>query len=957
MKAHTLVFVSLLALAGTLRAEPGDGILGRDNIEFARALNDAGYSDLAEMVCAAIDQAPGSTAEEKSGASALRLDIHLGEATSIPDLDERRRKLAENLKEREKIISEQPELAEKIGLREDMPRVYQYLAEATIAAIEREQDQAKIATLRDEGAKVFTDGLRALTEKADSLREKRDDPKFNDQYMLATYNLARLKYFRALLYAPGDPNREIWLNKSIEAQTEFLIDYSETLLAFEGLIFQGLAHWKLNKPTEALTDFNDAIALREYYKDPNTNAFDFKDIAVQEVDVIANAFVQKTKLLVEMDKKDEAIATAREFLTQFPDNLSPNASYSVQFALIEAAQAMGDDNLATEEAKKVRDRDPNGYWGAKANEVLGQTGGSVAGDELLRVARTQIDGGDVEQGLASLRRILSIPTPTPKSKSLKQKALILCGYCYGKLDQPHEASAAYDAAAEVDPTSEDAPDAIWRALNADLDCQADERKAFYNKRVNARMALLAEKYPKHPAASRAQLVQAKQLADDKKFAEAAEMYGRVAPDNESYPEAQFQKAILSVKAAKQLLDDGKAAEAKPMFARGEQELKAAVELFAKLRENTLDKALQTRLDSYTYNAQTTLASLYVSTLERPADALALLDKLEDIAKGDPEKSATLWGMRIQALKDLNRLDDAEKLLENLLAKQESDPKAPPSAGTCAAARKLASAFDQQAVDLEKKDPQSKDLKPLWRKTCRYYVASQQANMRSQSSAVASELEQVANRVFALALNLNDVPQTSGTFAYDPKGVPTEPQYLEDAVKLYTSLLDRSPSYRGEILRASALGFLGKWAEAAESYARIFDNEQLVDPKSGFFRKDVRSAKKELPQAYIDWAVAEHLAAKASRDKDRLQRAQDKFVVIGKNYDPTTQQWWLAKYRQILCFMDLGDYGKADIAMRDVERNSQDFDAGKFGFKQRFEALKKDIGTKAPRGNSPPPPGN
>lgn len=267
---------------------------------------------------------------------------------------------------------------------------------------------------------------------------------------------------------------------------------------------------------------------------------------------------------------------------------------------------------------------------------------------------------------------------------------------------------------------------------------------------------------------------------------------------------------------------------------------------------------------------------------------------------------------------------------------------------CVAERKLAFALEQQARDLEAKDPRSKELKPLRRRICRWYVASQQANLEDPNPAAASELELVANRVFALAASLNDVPSfASSAFLFEREQPLAEPQYLDEVVKLYTARLALGPSNTAAILRAEAHLFLGNWDEAASSYAALFERVHLVDVR-GRFRRAPDTLGSGLHAAYVEWAVTEHLAATAHDDAKRLASARKRLEIAVQNTAANSRQGWLASYHLARCCLELGDSAGAEAALKAVERHRRDFQEDRFGFKARFVALREELDRRPPR---------
>ena len=108
---------------------------------------------------------------------------------------------------------------------------------------------------------------------------------------------------------------------------------------------------------------------------------------------------------------------------------------------------------------------------------------------------------------------------------------------------------------------------------------------------------------------------------------------------------------------------------------------------------------------------------------------------------------------------------------------------------------------------------------------------------------------------------------------------------------------------------------------------------------------------ELIAAFLEYAVAEHRAGKGSNEKNRMERAAQSIgdmAVALKNSSPDTRIFWQVKYAQLRSLYDRGLYPEAKLLVRDVERTTNDFDQGKFGYKEKFLSLKEEIEKKVPQ---------
>ena len=109
-----------------------------------------------------------------------------------------------------------------------------------------------------------------------------------------------------------------------------------------------------------------------------------------------------------------------------------------------------------------------------------------------------------------------------------------------------------------------------------------------------------------------------------------------------------------------------------------------------------------------------------------------------------------------------------------------------------------------------------------------------------------------------------------------------------------------------------------------------------------FDPQVLKTKPDLVPAFVEWAMAEEMAGKVADDKERLSRASELLDKALFNLDKNGKLWWRAKALQIQTMLDRGMYDVADITLRDVERNTQDFDGGKYGAREKMLALKAEV---------------
>jgi tetratricopeptide (TPR) repeat protein len=949
-----LAFVSISASASAQSTR----ILGKDNAAFARALLRAGFSDLAEGVCKAIADGEKDGKAERNElieSQGLALELRLLRASREPDLIKRKDEITAVIAEKEKFASDHPRSLEGQEARNNLPDAYRMLGEALTEAVKKETDPAVVAKLKEEGEKAFNSAEKGLNERLNGLKESRLEPEKDAQYMAASFNLARTYYFHARFYPAGEFSKMTLLKKAQEAFAEFGMDYTQELLTYEAMIYIGLCHKDMDEVDDALAYFNDAISLRDN-PDWNTDSKGLHVVPADAADTISAAVLQKVLLLHEKKRDAEAIEAANDFFNTVADAIYSAQGLPILAAMGEAQAASGDSRGAGETAQKLVEYDQNGRWGARGRDMLAKMltgsggGGALGVSEMIKVAENLYQQGKYDQALEVLRLAVGSAKGDPKEQDIGAQAMMLMGAIYNEQNLPHEASLVFDQAAMLYPKGKLAPDALSRAIDAYMRLNAAEKRPFYKKLVDERSDRLQKEYPTHPEAARVQLKEGREFSDQGDFLEAAKVYERITPGSASYEEAEASAGTCYYRHAVKLVGQKKAAEAAPFFAKAETVLKKALADLDAAEQKTLDSDVLSRIGQTSFTARATLCQLYLKEgVNRPADALALLEGLDQKYASDAKKIETIWTLRINALVATGKLQDAVSQLDALLLKN------PNSTAFGAAAGVLARTLDEEGVKLREKEPRRAD--ELWDKAAKYYWLSVKPKANGDLPVKVDVAETVATRLLTFGMHFAGVPETSDTFVgWKPSGKSAGMEYWEQAATLLQSLLASQPSDRSMINLGRCQAFLGRWKDSASTYATLFEQVKLVNQAKTGFNNDVVRNKGEMVYAYLEWGVAELEAGKAEQSSERLTRASGIFDLLAQATKPTgtpSRLWWQAKYYQIHTLLDRGLYEQADIALRDIKRTAGDtFDNGEF--KPMLQQLETEIAAKIKKPASPPP---
>lgn len=933
-------------VAGVLAARAGaqsEAVLGRDDATFARELFKSGWTDLAEGLCKTIEKVGKLSPEAEVGVKALHLDLRFDLAQREPDALKRKDLIKAILDAKEDFVRQYGNTKEATETSESLPDVYRALGETITIAIQKTTDVKEVADLQREGGQVYSQAEDKLQARIDELAgDSARSPANERLYIGLLYNLPRTYYYHSLLLPAGDWKKKDLLEKSIDGFQKFGLDYQDLLLNYEGMVLQGLANKDLGKTEDAVASFDEAIGLAAQFTADPKGVY---QVSSEVADTVSGAVLQKVLYQTELKDYAGAIETAKKFFATLPDPYHTTRGYAVLASQAEAEIASGDAKAAGESAQKLVDLDPKGIWGNKGREIqaklLGGTGSDIDPTAMLKIANTLSQRGEEARALQVCHMAVNAARGTPLEANVGCEAYLLIGSIFQQRGPGWtlEAALAYDIAAETWPKAEKAAQAVNLAMFAYMNLNKDDKRPWFKKRTDDRAKTLSTAYPNSPLAASSQLMGARQLENDNKFLEAAAEYQKVQPGSPVYLEAQLRAGTCYFYQARKLCLEKKEGEAAQFVKQADTLVqKARNDLDAALK-GTMDLDAQARLQNNGFQARVTLAQLYLlDCVNRPADIIEVLKDVDERYGNDEEKLSTAWSLRISALERQGKLDEAVALLDSLIKKN------PDSRAIGGAAGQIARSIDRRAQDLAKAN-KAKESDAELKRAANYYAMSGRALAKSTSTRAAT-IEEIANRLFAIGLHFNDVPDNWDSFVGWQPSQTKEANMWKEAEFLYRAALQLAPSYQNMIKLGRVLGFQGQYAEAAAEYGRLFDSEPIIEPGSSppRFNASLLKEKRELYAAYLEWGVAAQLSAAKSQDPEMYLRAETIFANIVRNPDPTTKSFWHAKLHQIQNQMNQGKYRDAGLLMRDIERTNDQLGAPA-GLQADFRKLKDELGKK------------
>ncbi|MDZ4772422.1 MAG: hypothetical protein SGI72_04730 [Planctomycetota bacterium] len=918
---------------------PSAAVLGKNDAAFAAALHRSGFTDLADRLLKTIERSGKASPEEAIGIKALHLDLRQQIALRESDPTKRKDLLRTILQEKEDLVTQYKGRPVAEDVRYTLPDVYGNLVDAITAAIAREKNPDLIAQLQKEGSDICTRAEDALKARIVELGMADASPEVDNQLLTARFNLPRMMYFHALLYPKSEFRREDLLKQAIKGFQEFGLDYSDVLQNYEALILEGLCHKEMGAAADAKAAFKDAYKFPENLGlEKDTKGYFL--LSQEMADTVSEGALQLMNM--HAGEKDAAgvLAIAKEFLDTTPGPYETRRGLAILAAKAEAHLALNDARSAGEAADLLVKEGGGGAWTNKGLE-LGERvpkGGPLDTKRTTATARAALDRGDDKKALQLMRQLIENLKVDPDASKNGPDAYLFVGSIYARRGFDHEAAFAFDEGADRFPGSEQAPELIYQAIQRYIQINKDDKRPSYKKRIDDRMKTLASKYAGSERAQGAVLLEGEQAAAEKRYLEAAELYSKVQPSSKSsYLDAQCRTAEMYFKHAIDVLgpDPTKAAEVKTYTGQAEPLFKKVITDVEAAIKKTLAFDELARLEKIGLRARTFLAQLYLRT-DRAGEVLTMLEGSDERYANDGEAISRFWAFRIQALQKLGRLEEAIAKLDELARK---DPK---SKAVAAAAPLVAYSLDEQGLAAEKASKKN-EATALYKRAAKYYAMGARALLAGDSVRV-EDVDRVANRLFALGMTLNEVPETQNTFVgWDPKKTK-DPELFQLASELYESSLKIKPSSKARANLGSLYGFLGNWDKAASAFADLFENQPLLAGSPKKINVTTANNNPHLLVALFEQAVAENHLAVEKNELERFPNAQASFDALIKVYTANGWNWWHAQYYAIKNRSDSGKYVAAKTDLNDLERKSDNLGVA-HGLGPAFERLKEELKNK------------
>jgi tetratricopeptide (TPR) repeat protein len=921
----------------------------QDDSDLARALAQRGWFDLADEICDRLDK--GSA---RNMVPFIRAEIKLGQVDRETDFAKSSQGLADAAALYKKFLDESPTHPNALEAQTNIGWVLARKGRLAVDAIDVESDATKHADLQKQAIQAYSDAEKYYGETIEKLKKEKSD-RAQDALMDARLEMPRILIDHAKLSGVDDASKKRMLTQAKTLLVDFEFDYGDRPIAFEAMLEGGKCLTELGEYKQAESKLRATFALRKRLAEAKLKPNDYHN------KIIYGAYIALAQSLQKSGRLPEAKAFVDSILKEDKTLEKEWAGPAIKLEKAEILFKMKDVPGAMALANELINKDPNGRWGFIAKDKMKRwgEGGTVirfSPDQMMTAADSSMDREQFRDALRDLRRVAeSCSTDAERSKFLPV-AFYKMGQCYQTLKRNYEAAFVYEKVFTFYPKDTNAAKACYEAVrcyNTEFALSGDKRDDDQKEKY---LSVLAANWPKDPAARNIKFVQAEKTEKTGDLKGAAELYRQVTEDAEAYESSLVAQGYCYY------ADASKKYEKNPKDAAVQKEVKDEL----KLAEEALTKFLTRAADAskapalpeqqkarvgLIQVANQQLAYIYMhDAVGKTKEAVEMLAKVAKDIPPDDERIAKIWATQIQAYIALKQLDEAIKILDMMFDKF---PDVPAIARAC---KSVAIKLDEQVIEMTKAKADQAKINEHLRRISRYYAKwlnlAPALNMRITMADVLS----VAETLYMIAKQINGLDENMTSFL-DLKGrVLAEKQYFTDAAFVHALLTEgkvgKLPDRDRIVLLtrlARCYSFIAQdadgWNKAKDQYENIGKAYKLL-ASNGTLDSTVLQAHRELLGVYVEEGyVYSELGKKDAKLKFQFDNASTVFSNVLRVVQTDSEPWWQSKFMVLQVLFDRGaeaDVKLAKVGIENLERSNPNFDNGKFGMKDKFLELKKQI---------------
>jgi tetratricopeptide (TPR) repeat protein len=953
-----------------------------DDVDFARALVQHGYVDLANEYCKRIENDPKTSAEDKAGIQLILAEIFAKTATQKEDASEASGDLDKAIKVLEDFIKNNgshprsPEAKFTIGI------LLRQKGDMIVAQLKKTQDSSKKSELVSAGDSAFKTAesyFESLQKEYKSMKdawwqktngrqptpeEAKEEEDISYNLMDSIYNVPRTLYSHCLLYESGSKEKKELAEKAVLGFMDFELDYQDRMKAFESSVFWALTYKELGDFDKVYQRFDFTISLKDLIPPP---------LPDDAREVILTGFYYKATTYNEQRKFQDAINTIEAMEKLLKDATKDRIGVSAMLVKGDALVGKGskDDaiKMGSELMKKLTAPGLQAVVRKKIADWSSASGGSAnVGLHLIRY-ESYMDEDNYIGAISALQGAITACESADSPEAVPD-LLWKMGSVFERLDRPYDAVICYETIANdygANPKAKPAEAAfraaqVWNGIAAAI----GEEKSWEKDQITKNLTLLTTKWPNDSNSKNAQYLVADALYQKGKYEEAAKEFTKVPEDAKLYEQAIVMAGRCYYDLAKRMWNAGtKDKKATDMFDQAET---AFTKYLAVVKKGpSKNEEIQKARPSVEAFCKQALANVLMHEAKKKyIEALKMLDEIDNPVAGADGKIADVpddvrkkvWRQKVTAYLSQNDTMKAVEYTEKLIEKYKAAPV------TVEACQLVGAKCDEDAEKIAGENPTPESITPealkLWELAAKYYANWIHSGIEAKQKIKIEDALQVADRIYNLGLMINQIDDKKSFTSYDLEKFK-KPGIFADAARIYDPIANEVLGRPQGVDTSKLLlklawchDFTQNWAGARDAYETLIESERLRNKGAQTLNDAVLKLenKKYLFAAYEELGhVYLKLAAKGENKANSLQEAYTIFANVVSKSEKDCEAWWRAKYLVIKILFEKGgqnDYEMALMGIVDMRKNYPNWDEDKFKMRDRWIEMEKAILDKAPK---------
>jgi tetratricopeptide (TPR) repeat protein len=941
-----VVAVFLFPLAASAQSQPSS-----DDIELARSLSQKGWFDLAEEICEQIQKS--GSGPNKVMVPYVLAEILLNKADREDDFGKADQGLTDAVTNFKKFLEANPQHALALEARVSVGWVAARKGRLNVDQLGKESVPEKHAEFQKKAHAAYGDAETFYKQTITELKAAKQTPQVLDSLMDARLELPRVMVEHAKVPNVDEAQRKRLLQDALALFVDFEFDYGDRPIAFEAMLEEGKCLTELADFKQAESRLKATASLRLRLAEAKIKPNEYHN------KIIYGSYIALAQMFIKASKYPEA----KTFIDQvFKDDRSIEREWAGPALKLEKADALfrlKDSAGATALANEIIKQDPAGRWGYFARlkiKTWSELGGGVkmSPEQLMSAADASLSRDNFRDALINLRKCIENCQSDAEKQKWAADAYYKMGVSYQDLKRYPEAVVAFENMFTLFPNHLSAAKACYECVR----CYIEEFKITGDKREDELkdkyLGILAQKWPKDPAARNIKFVQAAKVEAAGDLKKAAELYMQVGEDAEAYESALVAAGYcLHVDGAKKwekaAKDPAIQAEVKGEFKQAEDSLRKFLKRLADPSTAPTQENLQKSRASLALVANQELA--YILMHDAVGKIEESLKFLEQVAKDIPpedDRMAKIWGTQIQAYLAQKQVDKAVKILDMMFEKFQD------SAATARSCKSVAIKLDEATAELTKSKGDPALINENLRKISKYYAKWLQLAPALNMRITMQDVVSVAETLYMIAKQMNGLDENTVSFMDLNGKTITDRQFFVDAAYVLSLVADGKLgkiSARDQITLMTRLArcysFTATdgpgWEKAKDAYESLIKTFKVLDARQQLDGQ-VLTAHPELLSVYIEEGYVYYELGKKG-NKFQFDNATTVFGNAQRMVSPAMATSWQCKYMVIAVLFERGkesDIRDAKVLFDNLERNNPDFDAGKFGMKDKFLELKKKL---------------